>query len=182
MGRSRSNIARTNGALGKKFELVCARFMDEWWFGRSNAKIKTDQLAFRRTPNSGAWARSASQKPGDILAPDDFPFSIEIKRQAAWKWEAFLETDSGLIPKYWKQAILQAKMAEKWPMLMFAHKTERNPRKIMVDISLEAYLRLRKDRVVSPPAVRHRGVCFWNLTAFRQFDPKKITESLRRKS
>jgi len=94
---------------GNKFERDMAKVLSEWW-GEE----------FRRTPLSGGWGEACTT--GDIVSvspKSTFPFSVECKRNEAFKFNTFFQdNNTALFNSWWKQCCLDAKKAKKLPLLL----------------------------------------------------------------
>ena len=75
-------------------------------------------VEFKRTPLSGAL----DDIPGDIWMPKDskaFPWTVECKHYKNIPWNNFLTAKSNPIYGFFDQAVRQAKLADKSPLVIF---------------------------------------------------------------
>lgn len=93
----KSERSRKSRNKGCGFESDVARKLSAWW--------GSGPLSFRRTPLSGGWDRSRAA--GDLLVPDDFPWSIECKATKTWDLSQLLSGEGALV-NFWRQAVTDA--------------------------------------------------------------------------
>ena len=107
-------------AKGSRGEREVVALLREWWGDDS----------FVRAPESGALstAMEGTKAPkdvvgrlaGDILAPADFPFCVEVKfYKEIDLWQTFKGSTKSQLSKWWKQVTHDAERSERWPMLLF---------------------------------------------------------------
>lgn len=107
-------------AKGSRGEREVVALLREWW--------KDD--SFVRAPESGALSTvmEGTNAPrdvvgrlaGDILAPPDFPFCVEVKfYKDIDLWQTFKGTTKSQLAKWWKQVVNDAERSDRWPLLFF---------------------------------------------------------------
>lgn len=107
-------MGRNGRVKGSRFELEIAKQLSEWW---------GEAESFRRTPLSGAWDKRAA---GDLVTPDEFPFTAEMKNQEGWEFSQLLtsglrkgkEDAKCMLDEFWEQAVRETKEG-KAPLLVF---------------------------------------------------------------
>jgi len=103
----------------KATELQVCRALAGWWDPKfKGAKVRAEELPFRRTPNSGGWGGHVDMK-ADIQGPQGWPFSIEIKAQKRWSFDEIVRGRSKLLDQWWGQSCKAAKKSDRTPLLVF---------------------------------------------------------------
>ncbi len=90
--------------------------------GLLNEAFKTAE--FSRSPGSGAFATTHSlpkhlDLQGDILTPKDFPYMLECKKGYNKLGVSDIMDPKGMIHSFFNKVSNQAKLASKFPMLIF---------------------------------------------------------------
>lgn len=98
---------------GSGYERKIAKILGNWW--------ADDSELFRRTPMSGGWAKE--KITGDITPVkeegENFPFSVECKKQEGWEFHQFWSKKSKFW-SWWEQCTDDAKRSNKQPLLIFS--------------------------------------------------------------
>lgn len=106
-------------AKGHGFESQVAKLFSKWW-GIENS--------FVRSPGSGAWgklarpANQASTMAGDLITPEEFPFTIECKKCQTIDFHFLLINPEGCDVAVWLKKLVEedCKISGKKPMLIFS--------------------------------------------------------------
>ena len=91
---------------GNRLERDVAKQLSEWW---------GEEKSFRRTPLSGGWDKRAC---GDLIVPERFPFTPELKNCEGWELHQLLTSDKSMLDRHWAQAVGEVGAGKK-PLLIF---------------------------------------------------------------
>lgn len=97
------------------------------------------KIQFERVPLSGA----ISYLKGDIWTPHDtaaFPYTIECKHYKELEWNNLLTAKSTTILQFWEQAIREAEVMKKKPLLIFRWNRSKDYVAYSDDIVVDSYI------------------------------------------
>lgn len=97
---------------------------------------------FRRVPLSGA----IEYLKGDIWTPHDtawWPYCIECKHYKELEWNNLLTAKSTTILQFWEQAVREAKVMNKKPLLIFRWNRSKDFVAYDDDIEVENYIEVK---------------------------------------
>lgn len=113
---------------GPRGEKEVAKILMDWW------RPAFPNAVFVRTPGSGGWGgqsrihqyvKGGMRASGDLMTTcQEFPFSVEVKREQNWTHERMREGRPSPVWKWWIQAQTQANNDDLIPMLWFRHNRE----------------------------------------------------------
>jgi len=119
---------------GKEFEKEVGKILGMWWCG----------IPFPRAHGSGCSATIQCKHQaiegrifhhtGDLYVPEEFPWSVECKRQEGWTLEHLLEDQCGFVWQWWEQCCKDADLSMRWPLLVM----RRNHRRSLVMIERDS--------------------------------------------
>lgn len=109
---------------GKEHEDFTGKALGAWWCGQQ----------FYRAHGSGSHSARRQghvQDAGDLYVPDDFPWSVECKKQENWYLDEIM-TGKGLIMDWTDQSVFDARHCGRLAMLSFTR--NRHPKYLGFEI------------------------------------------------
>lgn len=86
---------------------------------RKGNRGEREALNILKSHFGGHWERKPLGIPGpDLLAPDDFPYAVEVKNEKAIRAIHLIGTPTKKLHDFWKQADAQADALDKLPLLV----------------------------------------------------------------
>ncbi len=161
-------------AKGKNYERKVGKKLAAWW----DIPWDNPGKLFHPTPLSGGWDRERAA--GDILAPADFPFSVECKNRQGWEFRDLIHgrrfqgnsTDERKsLPLEWMDQAERAR-AGKHPMLVLTRRQWEDY--VLLTLEAVGFIEERVGRVRELARFYPYGLRLYTLDQLLELDPDAL--------